>query len=497
MPCPSNAAHAGHPQQATSPSQPAPAGGSGIRVVGIVAACLLVLIVATYAAGCIYFANRLWPNTSADGVDLSLMTREEALETLEAVSSELSVSVSGQGVDFELTSASAGISLDVEAAVDAMLASSYIWQWPAQLLATHDESATLSASFDHEQILAAVEEALAAFNETASDPVDASVVYSEEAGAFVVDSGSAGTKLDAEAVATSVEEALAAKQLSVTLTEAHLVQQTVTSDDSTLQQAAASANTYLACSLDLTLNGTVVANLSASTVKDWVVIAEDGTVYLDDSQLVAWVDSVEALVDNVGGTRTFTRPDGKVATVSGGTYGWITNGDEIEAIVREAVEAGTVGSQEIPCRQSAATYNPGGQDWGARYVDIDLTEQHVRFYDSDGTLIWESDCISGSTLDGYDTPTGVYVLNNKATDQTLIGAIDPDTGEPEYETPVSYWLPFIGNSIGLHDATWQSAFGGTLYAEGYGSHGCINLPYDAAATLYNLIQVGDVVVVHY
>jgi lipoprotein-anchoring transpeptidase ErfK/SrfK len=33
--------------------------------------------------------------------------------------------------------------------------------------------------------------------------------------------------------------------------------------------------------------------------------------------------------------------------------------------------------------------------------------------------------------------------------------------------------------------------------EGYGSHGCINLPVDNAASLYDLCSVGDVVVVHY
>ena len=58
-------------------------------------------------------------------------------------------------------------------------------------------------------------------------------------------------------------------------------------------------------------------------------------------------------------------------------------------------------------------------------------------------------------------------------------------------------MPFDRNVIGLHDATWQSSFGGTLYKDGYGSHGCVNLPYSAAQSLYNLIKVGDVVISHY
>ncbi len=70
-------------------------------------------------------------------------------------------------------------------------------------------------------------------------------------------------------------------------------------------------------------------------------------------------------------------------------------------------------------------------------------------------------------------------------------------GTPEYESKVSYWMPFKGNSVGLHDATWQSAFGGQRYAQGFGSHGCINLPLSAAEALYGMIEPGDVVVVHY
>ena len=58
-------------------------------------------------------------------------------------------------------------------------------------------------------------------------------------------------------------------------------------------------------------------------------------------------------------------------------------------------------------------------------------------------------------------------------------------------------MPFIGNLYALHDAWWQPGFGGTMYRDGYGSHGCVNLPTSAAESLYALIHVGDVVVVHW
>ena len=66
-----------------------------------------------------------------------------------------------------------------------------------------------------------------------------------------------------------------------------------------------------------------------------------------------------------------------------------------------------------------------------------------------------------------------------------------------YETEVRYWMPFDGNAIGLHDADWQSEFGGERFKEGFGSHGCVNLPVDKAKELYDLIEEGDVVVSHW
>ena len=48
---------------------------------------------------------------------------------------------------------------------------------------------------------------------------------------------------------------------------------------------------------------------------------------------------------------------------------------------------------------------------------------------------------------------------------------------------------------GLHDASWRSNFGGDYYLYA-GSHGCVNTPLDAIATIYNNITVGTLVVVY-
>ncbi|WP_229254276.1 L,D-transpeptidase [Collinsella ihumii] len=139
----------------------------------------------------------------------------------------------------------------------------------------------------------------------------------------------------------------------------------------------------------------------------------------------------------------------------------------------------------------------GGRDWGA-YVDIDISEQRVRYYDANDQLVWESGCITGNPNTGHDTPTGIYFINNKEQNVQLTGAKDPETGEPEYISYVDYWMSFIGGAVGLHDADWQasSSFNDPTAYTWTGSHGCVNLPPDKAAELFNIVQLNDCVIVH-
>ena len=95
-----------------------------------------------------------------------------------------------------------------------------------------------------------------------------------------------------------------------------------------------------------------------------------------------------------------------------------------------------------------------------------------------GEKIVDTPIVSGCVSWGCSTPTGVYSLTYKTRNATLRG--------PGYATPVSYWMPFNGD-IGMHDATWRSSFGGTIY-KWDGSHGCINMPLNAVKQVYENIE---------
>ena len=195
--------------------------------------------------------------------------------------------------------------------------------------------------------------------------------------------------------------------------------------------------------------------------------------------------------DTKGKPRSFTTATGNVVTVEGGSYGWkIDQEAEYNALIANIQNAETV-TREANYASRGASHS--GNDVGSTYAEVDLSAQQMYFIQN-GQVVLQSGVVTGNPNKGNATPQGVYSLAWKALDQVLRGTRQPD-GTYEYETPVKYWMPFNGG-IGFHDATWQSSFGGNRY-QTHGSHGCVNLPYNIAGQLYQLISAGTPVVCHY
>ena len=144
--------------------------------------------------------------------------------------------------------------------------------------------------------------------------------------------------------------------------------------------------------------------------------------------------------------------------------------------------------QETQPAQTAETrVNPYGN---VSCVEIDLTNQMVYAY-SGTQCVLSSQCVTGRVINGNATPPGNFKIYSKERNRTLKGT---NSDGSKYASPVSFWMPFNGG-IGLHDATWRTNFNSDVYYK-YGSHGCINMPYDNAAALFNIVYIGMPVYVH-
>jgi hypothetical protein len=173
-------------------------------------------------------------------------------------------------------------------------------------------------------------------------------------------------------------------------------------------------------------------------------------------------------------------------TLARKNYGWKTDRDTETDELLELIYAGSTVEREPV--YSITAQQKGTDDIGSSYVEADLTNQHMYVY-QDGKLAFETDFVSGTLSSTPDcvTPQGIFGLTYNTRDAVLRGA--------NYASHVNYWMPFYGN-YGMHDATWRSSFGGTIYFTS-GSHGCINLPYSSAATIYEYVSTGFPVVCYY
>ncbi len=457
-------------------------------------------LVAVYVGVALFFANTFMPNTTVDGRDVSLMSRQALIDALNQSSIDYSLAVTGDGVDFTVEGADIGLGVDGEAYADEALDATDPWSWPVGVWQARTLTSELGQSYDQDQLATIVGEHVSSANEKAKEPANATIVYRDEEDRFAIQPEEMGTLLDEEAVLANVSSSIDAFADTLVLDETVLAKPEITSDNERLVAAQAQANSYLATEVTLKMNGEVAEVIGPDRVKDWVVVDDSLNPTLDEAAITEWgKGDLSSRLDTINRERTYTRADGKVVNVSGGSYGWSIDSASLTPLVVDAVMSGESQEVDVPILQSADTVpDEGGRDWGNRYIDVDLSEQYVRMYGDDGSLIWESPCVSGDVSKNHHTPTGVWYIdanfNKNYPAATLIG-YKPD-GTKDYESKVRYWMPFIGNSVGLHDADWRSSFGGSINQYN-GSHGCVNLPVSAAGELCEIVRQGDVVVTHY
>lgn len=455
------------------------------------------VIAGIYLVGAITFSQVYMPGTKINGQDVSLKSPSAVAQEYEAASSSYALKVAGDNIDLTIPASDVNLQYNYASTLSSVDQGGAPFAWPVKVFTGNNLSVNFAPTYDQDKLQSLVQAAVDKANQGATQPTNATIAYNSSSKAYEVTPDQYGTAVDGQKTLDNVKAALDSSLTSLNLGEESLVAPTVLASDPKLASAADSANKMLNASQSLMVNGTESTKVAADQINTWVFLSDDLTPMVSLDAVKQWVnDTYAPTVNTVGGTRTYTTPYGKQVTVTGGTYGFNVDVDGLAQAIDNGVQSGNAGSIDVPFSSTAASYNPGSQDWGKRYIDIDITEQHARMYDDSGALIWESDIVSGNPLKGFDTPEGVYTINENKTRNTVLVGLDYNhDGEPDYKTPVSFWNPFIGNLVALHDAPTRGAFGGSIY-KGRGSHGCVNLPVSKAKQLYELCQVGDVVVVH-
>ena len=465
------------------------------KIAAIAGGSFAAVLVVVYLLGALFFSNHFFPNTYLGSQDLSLKSSDEFAEDIRQQAFNYKLNISGLDFEFNLDASQAGIVVDQNQIAQEATARQNCWTWPVEIFMTHDVSDIVTATYNQDALNDLLGKAVDAYNADRTPTKNATISWNDEEKTFEVVDEVYGDQIDKERLIQAIDEGIRSMLSDYELTEEDLVKPTILSDDERFPDAIEAANKIAASEVTLTMASVNAGKIDSKTIASWVVLDDDLKPSLNSEAVTKWADSKSGEFNTVGTARSWTRADGKNCSVSGGTFGWQVNTENLAQLVIDGINSGEPSTVDIPCSQSANVYNgPGKRDWGA-YVDIDITQQTVRYYDANDKLLYTAQCVTGSPLKGNDTPTGIYYLNSKQSPSVLTGY--KDNGEIDYESHVTYWMPFIGNSVGLHDATWQSAFGGTRYKDGFGSHGCVNLSVADAQWFYQNTAIGVCVITHY
>ena len=226
--------------------------------------------------------------------------------------------------------------------------------------------------------------------------------------------------------------------------------------------------------------------LTEKDTEDWRRLTPAG-YYIWDHELVSqYLETLKKKYDTEMGNVSFTTHKGVKMMISSQNCGWHLNVEMSRINLEEGADKG----EKIidPAWNSGCIYS-SKNGVGKKYVEVSIDEQKV-FLVEDGEIIYETDCVTGTY--GYtDTTKGVFQVQGKASPTTLK---DKDKNGNSYEQPVEYWIAFNG-SQGMHDAIWRGEFGGEIY-KSWGSHGCVNLPLDAAERIYKEVYMYYPVIVY-
>ena len=254
----------------------------------------------------------------------------------------------------------------------------------------------------------------------------------------------------------------------------------VTIKDKELNRYMNAYNQYCQAKITYTF-GTVKETLDWNTLKDWLIMEGD-EAYISEEKIYDFVYSLADRYDTLYYPHTFTTHDGYEIHFETSDYGYrISKDGEADQLLADIQSNKTVSRE--PVYETRGYSRNGRDDFNGNYVEVNLSAQHLYLYIG-GEYVYDCDVVSGLPRGGRETATGVYSIPYKASPFNLVGG--GGSGAASWDVNVKYWMPFYDGQ-GLHDASWRSNFGGSIYMTN-GSHGCVNLPEYAAATIYSYID---------
>ena len=468
--------------------------------IGVVSALVLIVV----CAGVVYAANysgRALPGTSVAGTSVAGMTRDQVVSAVNQRADATNVTLTVEGKTTEASLNEAGISVDAgETADAAMKGSTSFPAFVSALFSERDIEPVVTVSDESIKKLAA-----SANSTLTSEMKDASVIVAQDGQSFTVTPAQMGNGVSAEDVASAVKQAGATLTSVTQDVSVRQMEPSITTENA--QAAAEKANALLETNIEIS-DGIDTFSAERSDKVQWVefLTKDDGsldTPSISTVKVADWVNALAATTDVKPQNRVNNvDSSGNVLTVAReGKKGLKTN--NTEQVTKDIIAAMTAGTpyeglfhyDDVEPGSETKQVAEGTENLvyqaaeGEKWVDISLADNSVTAYVGGKVAGGPYYMVPGAP----ETPTvtGTFHVYLKYDVQTMRGENADGT---KYETEGVPWVTYFTGSYAMHGAPWRSSFGWSGYG---GSHGCVNMPVDAAKFIYDWTDMGDTVVVHY
>lgn len=449
-------------------------------ILGSVVGAVLLM----YVGFSIFFMSHFYFNTTLNGKNVSGYSADKVFDNWEDEIGNYSLKiVESDGTESELKGSDIDMVLQWDDTIAKMISKQNGFAWPAKLFNPDQNTSEAIVTFDEDKLDSALDGFPFMDKSKQIDPVDATVSdYDKKDGYTLVESVS-GTAIDKPVLMENIEKALYGLADTYQITEGNgYLAPKIANDDEKLLAAIDTMNKYAGSEIDYEI-GSEKETLDINTFADWLSVNDNEKAEIDEEKVADYVAELGTKYNTYGKSKQLATSYGTTITMSNCHYGWKIDAETEAAAIIDDIKGGEKVTRDLNYQYTAASHT--GNDYGNSYVEINLTAQHLYLY-KNGSLVIDSDFVSGNPSKGNATHTGVFGVTYTERDATLKGQ--------NYATPVSFWMPFNGNE-GMHDATWRSSFGGSIYKRN-GSHGCVNLPYSVAQTIFENVSAGFPVFVY-
>lgn len=456
------------------------------RLIGGLIATLLVGGIG-YGAGVGYYAEKFQPNSKFGSIDISNLTLEQAKDKITDDLNKQTVTITENGKEMgTFVFGDLGVSADVETLLNEAYESQDPTTWVMSFFDSSEFKDALSKTvqFDNDKVAQQLA-TLNLANEQRTPATDASIQYTPEKG-YYIEAEKPGNQVDVAVLEAQILENVQSGQPTIDIKNAYK-EADIKSDDEFITTVMDKIDKLASPTITLQIADKEEV-INSDLIKTWIYFDEANNAQIDQEAVMAYLKTLNDKYATYDDYRDFQSTWQGTISIQPGTLGWSIDRETESANIMADIQAGKDVKRDVAI---AGTGYASGDDIGNSYVEVSIPDQTMFIY-LDGQLVLQTPVVTGWS-GGSATVPGAYSIWNKEAGATLKGT-NTRTGK-DYAQPVDYWLPFDASGQGIHDAAWQSSFGGDRYTYA-GSQGCVNTPPDVMGTVFELVYIGMPVIVY-